>query len=278
MYVEKASYTFIWTNCMLLFVAFGISCGAHLLWSHRCYEATWPLRVALMMAQTVSGQFDLYHWCRDHRTHHKWSDTDADPHNPTRGFLFAHIGWIMKRKHPEMRIRSMTLDYSDLMKDPIVRFQRKYYGPLFVVFGLLLPTAIPVWLWNESWLTSFLSSFVTRLIVSMHGTLLINSAAHMWGDKPYNGNIAPTDNGWVSAITFGAGYHNYHHMFPSDYASSEPDRRYNLARDAIDLMAKLGLAYNLKTTSAVVIRKTKEKADRERTKFYGIKASPSFHF
>ncbi|KAI1286045.1 Delta(9)-fatty-acid desaturase fat-6 [Halotydeus destructor] len=266
---ERAYYTFMWANAMQLFIAMGASCGAHLLWCHRCYDARWPLRLVYMIAQTMSGQYSLYHWCRDHRTHHKWSDTDADPYNPSRGFTFAHMGWLMKRKHPEMRIRGKTLDYSDLMKDPIVKFQWDHYASLFFVFSFALPVAIPVWLWNESWWTSFLISFIGRFVLTTHGTMLINSAAHMWGEKPYNSKIAPTDNVWVSAITFGTGYHNYHHMFPSDYTSSEPHRKWNLARDFIDGMAKLGLAYNLKQTSKAVVDKTKDKAERERTNFYG---------
>lgn len=67
----------------------------------------------------------MIEWARDHRVHHKYSETDADPHNATRGFFFAHIGWLLVRKHPEVKEKGKQLDFNDLMEDPILRFQRK---------------------------------------------------------------------------------------------------------------------------------------------------------
>ena len=60
-----------------------------------------------MIMQTMALQNDIYEWCRDHRTHHKFSETDADPHNSRRGFFFAHIGWLLVRKHPEVIRKGM---------------------------------------------------------------------------------------------------------------------------------------------------------------------------
>ena len=67
----------------------GITAGAHRLWSHKSYKAKLPLRIFLMICQTMAGQNCLYVWCREHRVHHKFSETDADPHNTNRGFFFA---------------------------------------------------------------------------------------------------------------------------------------------------------------------------------------------
>ena len=68
--------------------ALGITAGAHRLWSHKSYQAKWPLRLFLMLAQCLAGQHTIFSWSRDHRVHHKFSDTDADPHNCKRGFFF----------------------------------------------------------------------------------------------------------------------------------------------------------------------------------------------
>jgi stearoyl-CoA desaturase (delta-9 desaturase) len=57
--------------------------------------------------------------------HHKYSETEADPHNATRGFFFAHVGWLLVRKHPAVLEKGAQLDVSDLMADPVVRIQRK---------------------------------------------------------------------------------------------------------------------------------------------------------
>lgn len=65
-------------------------------------------------------------WARDHRVHHKYSETDADPHNSNRGFFFCHIGWLLCRKHPAVKDKGEGIDLSDLYADPILAFQKKY--------------------------------------------------------------------------------------------------------------------------------------------------------
>ncbi|CAG2114252.1 unnamed protein product [Medioppia subpectinata] len=94
--------TYIWQNVIHLLTAPGVTAGAHRLWSHRSFKAKWPLRLYLMIAQTLSLQRDIYEWSADHRIHHKYSETDADPHNANRGFFYAHMGWLFVEKHPEV--------------------------------------------------------------------------------------------------------------------------------------------------------------------------------
>lgn len=57
--------------------------------------------------------------------HHKCTDTDGDPHNAKRGFYFSHCGWLMMKRHPEVKKMGNLIDLSDLMEDPVVRFQQK---------------------------------------------------------------------------------------------------------------------------------------------------------
>lgn len=68
----------------------------------------------------------IYDWIRDHRVHHKYSESDADPHNANRGFFFAHVGWLMMQKHPEVIRKGKLIDMSDILTDPVIRFQEKY--------------------------------------------------------------------------------------------------------------------------------------------------------
>lgn len=70
-------------------------------------------------------QNDIYEWSRDHRVHHKYSETDADPHNATRGFFFSHVGWLLVKKHPNVIKNGQKLDLSDLKNDRVVMFQRR---------------------------------------------------------------------------------------------------------------------------------------------------------
>ena len=124
--VKEVSWkTWVFANQVGNFAGFSIGCGAHRLWSHKAYDACLGLRIFYAIGQTIAGQNCIYIWCRDHRVHHKFSDTDGDPHNTRRGYFFAHVGWLLRKKHPELKIRSKTLDFSDLLNDPVVRIQKQ---------------------------------------------------------------------------------------------------------------------------------------------------------
>jgi stearoyl-CoA desaturase (delta-9 desaturase) len=237
----------------------GITCGAHRLWSHRAYKATVPLRIFLMICQSIAGQNDLYTWVRDHRLHHKFSESDADPHNSKRGFFFCHVGWLLTRKHPDIMIKGNTVDCSDILKDPVVAFQKKFYIFFYIFFCFLLPTLCCHYLVGDSWFNSFVTGSFGRYIVSLHSTWFVNSAAHMWGDRPYSYKIQPRENMWVSYATWGEGFHNYHHVFPFDYSISEMGWKFNPMKSLIDTFAAVGLAYDLKRPSHEVIEKTKKR-------------------
>jgi len=235
----------------------GITAGAHRLWSHRSYSAKWPLRVILAFFNTIAFQNHIYEWSRDHRVHHKFSETDADPHNANRGFWFSHCGWLLQKKHPLVLEKGKTIDFSDLMRDPIVRLQRKYYLPLVLLCCFVMPTYVPYKFWGESLWNAYFVCALFRYCWTLNMTWLVNSAAHMWGRRPYDKTIGPSENKGVSVGAIGEGFHNYHHTFPWDYQASELGYEINLTKMFIDTMARIGWAYNLKTVSKEVIRARK---------------------
>lgn len=167
--------------------------GTHRLWSHNTYRAKWPLRLLLATFQTAAIQEDIYEWSLKHRLHHKYSDTDADPSNVSRGFLWAHIGWLFFKRHPAVIEKVPTIDMTDVLKDPIVRFQRKFYTPLVVLIRGSLFTGIPYLLtgYNLGYLFCINIMFYVLLL---HYTWLINSIAHMHGYRPHDKQIQPADN------------------------------------------------------------------------------------
>ncbi|TMW54346.1 hypothetical protein DOY81_000619 [Sarcophaga bullata] len=234
----------------------GITAGAHRLWAHRSYKAKWPLRLILMIFNTIAFQDAAYHWARDHRVHHKYSETDADPHNATRGFFFSHIGWLLCKKHPEVKAKGKGVDLSDLRQDKIIMFQKKYYMLLMPLLCFLLPTVIPMYFWNETFINSWFVATMFRWCFILNVTWLVNSAAHKFGGKPYDKYINPAENPSVAILAFGEGWHNYHHVFPWDYKTAEFGQySMNLTTAFIDFFAKIGWAYDLKTVSADIIKK-----------------------
>ncbi|RWS19081.1 acyl-CoA desaturase-like protein, partial [Leptotrombidium deliense] len=172
----------------------GIVCGCHRLWAHRSYKATLLLRIFYMLCQTAAGQNDIYIWSRDHRLHHKFSDTDADPHNSKRGMFFCHMGWLLTRKHPDVMVKGATLDCSDLLDDSVVKFQRRFFLPLASVFTIYLPTVICHSMCDISWFDALTIAGIGRYVIFLHITWFVNSAAHLFGDRPYNEKISPREN------------------------------------------------------------------------------------
>ncbi|XP_034944269.1 acyl-CoA Delta(11) desaturase [Chelonus insularis] len=256
MFTKAKLLTSIWAFVIIYTSGFGITAGAHRLWSHRAYKAKWPLRLLLVLLFTITGQRHVYAWALDHRVHHKYSETDADPHNAKRGFFFAHVGWLFTEPHPDVVAKRKAVDMSDLIADPIVMWQKRYYIPLFALLAIGLPVLTPWYFWNESLWTSFWVSFNFRFCVTLNIAFFVNSVAHMWGQKPYDKYISPVENIAVSIAALGEGWHNYHHVFPWDYKTSElGNYSFNITTGFIDAFAKFGWAYDCKSVSSGMIRR-----------------------
>lgn len=157
--------------------------GNHRLWTHRGYEASFSVRFVLMLLSSMAAQNSIYFWVRDHRVHHKHSDTIADPHNVRRGFFYAHIGWLFFKKSPEVVKAGKDLDLSDLENDWVVMFQHRFSGPMQFFLAFVVPMELTHALCGASRWDSFVAN-VVRWLVSVHLTWLVNSAAHSWGDRP----------------------------------------------------------------------------------------------
>ena len=56
--------------------------------------------------------------------------------------------------------------------------------------------------WGENFLVSYLIC-VLRYCFILHATWAVNSFAHMFGSKPYDKNINPSENIWVSLFAAG---------------------------------------------------------------------------
>ena len=126
----------------------------------------------------------------------------------------------------------------------------RYYKSLAIVIGFVIPTIVPMLLWNETFVNAYFVPAIFRYVFTLHMTWLVNSVAHCWGWKKYDKRINPVENVLVSLGAHGEGFHNYHHTFPHDYATSEYGSVYfNLTKGFIDFMALFGQAYDRRKIS-----------------------------
>jgi stearoyl-CoA desaturase (delta-9 desaturase) len=223
---QHQKYTLLWSFLLWPISGLGITAGVHRLWAHRSYVASRPLRIFLMLANSIANQGSIWHWARDHRVHHKHSETDADPHNATRGFFFAHMGWLFIKKHPDIIKAGKELNFDDLIADGTVRFQ-KALDPWFALFMCyVFPGIVSAVCWGkghvmETFWDGYWIGGALRYILVLHFTWFVNSAAHLFGDHPYDPTSYPAENPVVSLLALGEGWHNWHHKYPFDYAASE---------------------------------------------------------
>ena len=207
--VELGIFGFMYVACGL-----SITAGYHRLFSHRTHKAAWPLRLFYALFGAGAFQNSAIKWCSNHRRHHLVTDTDDDPYTVKRGFFWAHIGWVMVAEEEE-RVEKVQ----DLESDPILAFQDRHIFLLGFLVGMVLPGAAG-WFFLGG-VTGFLGGFIwgglLRIVIVHHATFLINSAAHTWGTQPYSTANTSRDSPLLSLITYGEGYHNFHHTFQADY-------------------------------------------------------------
>ena len=239
-----------------LFLTLGgmsITTGYHRLWAHRTFKARWPLRLVLAIFGGMALQNSIYHWAARHRVHHRHvDDVERDPHSVKTGFWHAHIGWML-RDWP-----TSEADFSqvkDLEKDPIVMWQHRHYWALVWITNLGLPLGLGILLGDV--VGMLLLAGVLRLVVSHHLTFFINSLAHMWGKQPYSEDNTAVDNGAIALLTWGEGYHNYHHAFQGDYRNGVRWWQYDPSKWLINLCAWTGLVYDRRRTPAFKIQRVR---------------------
>lgn len=219
-----------------------VTAGYHRLWSHRSYNAIWPLRLIFALFGAASVEGSIKWWGHSHRIHHRYTDTVRDPYDARKGLFYSHMGWMLLKPNPKYRARA---DISDLIDDWIVRVQHRFYIPIMILSAFIIPTVVcGIW-FNDYW-GGFLYAGVLRVFMIQQATFCINSMAHYIGTQPFDDRRTPRDNWLTALVTFGEGYHNFHHEFPTDYRNAIRWYQYDPTKILIYLSSCLGLSSNLK--------------------------------
>lgn len=206
---------------LFVFTTYGLTMGYHRLFTHKSFRCAKPVKAALCIAGTMAAQGSVIFWVAHHRKHHMHSDESEDPHSPhfqgggfkglVLGWWHSHLGWMFVNK-PINYFRLVP----DLLRDNVVMSISKRY--FFWVFaGILLPGIISA-LVTQSWMglvTGMLWGGLVRIFFVHHTTWSINSVCHMFGGAPFESNDESRNNLACALLTFGEGWHNNHHAFPT---------------------------------------------------------------
>jgi stearoyl-CoA desaturase (delta-9 desaturase) len=239
-------------TAVALWLAVGVSvtAGYHRLFTHKTYQAAWPVRLCYLVFGAAAFENSVLNWAGDHRIHHSNVDHERDPYNIQKGFWWAHIGWIFYDNEPV----SQTV-VRDLLADPLVRWQHRWYKEVGVAVAFGVPLAVG--LATGRVLGCLLIGAVLRVVISHHGTFFINSLCHMVGRQPYSREHSARDSAVMAVLAFGEGYHNYHHSFPFDYRNGIRGWHFDPAKWLIFGLSRLGLARDLRRASDAAILKAR---------------------
>ena len=231
----------LWALAFLYLNGMSITGGYHRLWAHKAYEANPALKWLFAFWGAGALQNSILVWASDHRRHHRHvDDNELDPYSAGRGLWFSHMGWMLRE------YRSNTEDFSnarDLQRDPVVMWQHRHYLALTLFMNLGLPLLLGVWLGDI--IGTLLLVGLLRLVINHHVTFFINSLAHFWGSRPYTQSNSARDNGFLAFLTYGEGYHNFHHIFQADYRNGVRWWQWDPTKWMISACAHLGLAHSL---------------------------------
>ena len=253
-----ALFMFQWqavaTAALLYWLAIGcgIGMGYHRLLTHRSYDVPKLIEHFFAICGTLTLEGGPISWVATHRIHHQNSDQERDPHSPREGGWWAHVGWIITGEANHNKTTRMSRYAPDLAKDPFYVWLNNYHYVPLVALGLILLAVggLPMMLWGVC----------VRVVLGLHATWLVNSAAHMWGSQRFATSDDSRNNWWVALLTFGEGWHNNHHAYPTSARHGLRWYEFDLTWIQIWLLQVLGLVKSAKVPNLDFSAKPRERA------------------
>ena len=201
--------TFVFT---VLYSGYGISIGFHRLHSHKSFTTYGFIRKALLYLGCQGAQGSPVTWTLLHiRSHHAHTDTNKDVHTPTKGSMYAFIGWIFEKDNHAFATNEIYKIRRSL--DQYSLWCHKNYAAL-VITNLLVIAILSWWQYqgmlvlaslNASILSVFISGFV-----NVFGHTPIKPITYCTTETKNNS----TNNPWLVFLTWGESLHNNHHAVP----------------------------------------------------------------
>ena len=228
---------------------FVLAAGYHRYFAHRAYRTSRGVQLLLAVLGTTAMQRGPLWWASMDRLHHRTADTERDVHSPfsdagpVSGFLWAHLGWLVGRRHEAARLAVIR----DFAGYPELRLVERWsaIGPLALAVLLLATGGVDAFLWG----------FAVSTCLLVHACGALGSAAHRWGSRRYATADASRNGLLLAIVTLGEGWHNNHHHYMNSarlgFHAWEVDPTFAVLR----LLARLGLVWDLRAVPPHVARR-----------------------
>lgn len=235
--------------CLLLHAlcgGLGICVGYHRLLTHRSFKCPKAVEYILATLGALTIEGGPVDWIAHHRQHHQYPDKPGDPHSAREGFWWSHILWMFWMPNEE-NWNELTHRYSfDVRRVPYYQF----LGRMYVWLSILLAGVLYLlggWPWVV-W------GMFVRLTLTYHHTWLVNSASHSFGYKNFAIDDDSTNCWWVALVSYGEGWHNNHHAFPTSARHGLKVWEIDPAYGFIKLLSLVGLAWDVRKPPAEALK------------------------
>ncbi|KAK9129384.1 hypothetical protein Sjap_009871 [Stephania japonica] len=240
----------VWVAVVLYWITGnGVTISYHRNLAHSSFKLPKVLEYLFAYCASHALQGHPIDWVSKHRFHHKYVDTERDPHSPIDGFWFSHINWILDVDYMIYKVGKRK-NVADLRKQFFYVFLMKTYLLHHIAFGILLYKwgGMPFLVWGMG----------VRIVLVLHATLLVNSACHVWGRRDWNTRDLSKNNWVVALCTFGEGWHNNHHAFEFSATFQNKWWQVDIGWCVIRLLERVGLATDVKVPSEAQKQKMKK--------------------
>jgi stearoyl-CoA desaturase (delta-9 desaturase) len=237
-------------------IGMSVTVGYHRLFAHVTYKTNNFVRFVLLFLGAASFEQSALAWASQHRDHHKYVDTEADPYSIKKGFFWAHMGWLFFGNY-----RFFYANVADLVESKLVMNQARYYPLWSLTAGVLVPVLVGALMGHA--LGAFILCVCLRTVIVHHGTWCINSVCHTFGKATYDAHATARDHWLTAFVTFGEGHHNFHHRFANDYRNGVKWYHWDPSKWTIFILEKLGMAWNVKRASEFRILDARLKASNQ---------------
>lgn len=207
----------------------------HRRFSHRAFNTSRVVQFIFAFIGTAAAQRGPLWWSAHHRYHHKHSDEETDKHSPiTKGFLHSHCLWFLINEN----FATQKHLIKDFIKYPELVFLNRFDMLPPLIYGLVL-------YFIGGWQMLIWGYFVSTVLV-YHVTFSINSLAHKYGTRAFETKDHSRNNWWLALLTFGEGWHNNHHYYPSSARQGFKKHQVDITFLILSLLERLGLVWDVR--------------------------------
>lgn len=185
-----------WSLAVVMFVVYagiGTTVTYHRLLAHRVFQSSLTYRYVSTFFAAMGSLLSPMEWVQQHTAHHRYVDTDKDPHSP------VIMGWKAMFFFFHLRSKG-TLFVMRLGKEKFMRILHVWYYPILGAYLLAL------------YLIGGVHMVVFAWAIPCLGTLWAQVLAVMAHDE-----TGATNGSWLTRIlSFNETQHTYHHKNPGD--------------------------------------------------------------